>query len=721
MFRPSIRTAAFTALFVALALVTSACSGGGGGGGGGGGSGTLRVTISDVNQQFAASDGVLGITFQVLGPGSTVYDLIIQFSTPGSAAPVNATQVPLPLANAINAQNPGAGVGQIQTQGLVLPPTDGSATDSFVFWWYAGADLGFLNSEFDFGITPQALNAKIGTSGDSTGLTTYLGGTNASPPGSGLPPQTSTGPGAGVGSGGNPAGGQGRAGHTAEFVRGASGPGGENVAIAGGYNDGTSPNAFDSIDRFDFDSGTFGHSIPTSIMFPGGVSRVLHASSAYIDEATGALKVLVTGGVSNFDPNGNGLANQVSGSTDSATAAVYCFSPAEQVQATNGAMAQSRYMHTSAWVPSNEVVIIGGATGTANPVGVTAIEHYRPSTNNFLLSNASTTSRAGAKAVLMASGNVFIAGGFDPANPTGNVMCEIYNPTLQQTFAVTSQATSFMNRVNHTVTRLNNGWILIVGGQNSTGDLNDTAVVYKPETATNASQSNGVFEQISIGRGRALHAATRLANGQVLVTGGVTPAALVDGGSEFTRLGQVFTLSANSPAGFTSTLIENLLTEARAEHAAPASETGSVFVIGGRNNAFSTSDGGGYGFNFLDSVEFFPFSNNLPVVVLPNTQLGVASGNTLPIAFDVTDAEGDSGYVIVRTRLPGQDWQPANIVAQSLNGGTPSSPANLMVVPGSHVFTWDTTGFSSGAIVEVQIIPVGAVIGSPVSFQRQIP
>jgi hypothetical protein len=271
------------------------------------------------------------------------------------------------------------------------------------------------------------------------------------------------------------------------------------------------------------------------------------------------------------------------------------------------------------------------------------------------------------------------------------------------------------------MTRMNNGWILIVGGQDSSGNLNNTALVYKPETATNATRSNGVFEQISIGRGRALHSATRLANGQVLVTGGLAPVEFNPGLQEYTRLAQVFSLTPGILAGFTVTSIENLLSEARAEHAAPIAETGTVFVIGGRNQAVGSDGIPLAGLNFLDSVEFFPFSNTLPVVTRPNTHLSTP-GNNRPIEFDVTDAEGDSAYVIVRYRLPGEGvYRNANITSQSINGGAFTSPATLMVVPGSVTLIWDTTGIPSGISLTVQITPVGAVIGTPIQFMSFIP
>jgi hypothetical protein len=214
MLRSSVRTATFTALFVASTVLFTACSGGGGRGGD---ANVLRITITDINQQFAASQGVIGITFDVIGPGATVYNLIVRFSAPGTASQVSATQVPIPLANAINAQNPGAGVAQLPLGGLVLPPTDGPASTQFVYWWYAGANLGFLSSEFTFGINPVTVVPNLETQGDVTPLTSYLGST-VSPGGQGLPSNNSGGPGAGSGSGGNPTSGSGRAGHTATHV-----------------------------------------------------------------------------------------------------------------------------------------------------------------------------------------------------------------------------------------------------------------------------------------------------------------------------------------------------------------------------------------------------------------------------------------------------------------------------------------------------------------------
>ena len=710
MLSPSHRTVLSSALIVSLLFIGTACSGGGGNAGGG--TGLLRITMQNVNDQFAISDGVLGITFLVEGPASTIYDLILQYTIPGTNTTANASQVPVPIASAINAANPGAGVGPIQMFSRQLPALDGEVSELVTFWWYAGADLGFINSAFEFIGTPiNSLTEQPGQSG-TTGQVFYTGSGGAPGGGTGLPAKSNSGPGVGSGSSGTPAGGTGRAGHTADYVHGDNGPGGENLAVAGGFNGGALPNAFDSIDRFDFDTGAFSHSVASSLMFPGGVTRALHSSSMFIDDATGAIKVLISGGVTQYDPEGAGLANRVSGAVDTNTAAIYCFSPVEQVQATSGNMSTPRYWHSSTWTPSNEIIIVGGAGGTAAPAAVTSIEHFDPNTGLFTSSTASTQPRVGCESALMADGRVFICGGYDPANPTVNVMCEIYDPQTETVTSVTASS-SFMNRVNHTVTRMTNGWILIVGGQTASGNLIDTALVYKPEFDN--------FDSIGMGRGRSLHTATRLANGNVLVAGGI--ASDFPGGSrEVSNQGQVFAVSPSFTAGFTSLLIDNLLATERAEHAAAAVDTGAVMILGGRNNsAVGTGPLGGATINYLDDVELFAFTNSLPQLALPATQVQPASGSIFPINFSVIDAEGDAGYALVRYQDSSNEWKPAQIISNSANGGAAITPANHQVVNGQNVFNWDTSGLTSGDIVTVQIIPFGATIGSPVSFQVQIP
>jgi hypothetical protein len=214
-------------------------------------------------------------------------------------------------------------------------------------------------------------------------------------------------------------------------------------------------------------------------------------------------------------------------------------------------------------------------------------------------------------------------------------------------------------------------------------------------------------------RARALHSATMLGDRTVLVAGGITtdpsnPTA------QFTTSAQVFRgpdcFSPGAPIAFSP--VSPLLVP-RAEHAASTVDCGSLFIIGGRNNAGAVPN-----LNFLDSVEFYAFSNAVPAV--SSAMTSAAGGtNQMSIRFNVTDTDQAGGYVVIRFRTtPGSGgWQHATLVSQTPSS-VPGNYPNCEVCPGLYTFVWNygTDGVSSGAVVEIQIIPFGAVIGSPVQF-----
>jgi hypothetical protein len=669
-----------------------------------------------LNQAFAAQFGVVGVSFRIVGSPNTNYDLLLRYSMSASGLFADATQVPQGRANEINAQFPGSGVGPILTMGLILPPVDGGdeTFQDFTFWWFAGADLGFLQTPFVFQITPFSNNdpgAPNGTAG-ATQVESFPGG-NPSFPSTPVGGNTLSGAGSGPGS---PPGGTGRAAHNAVAVRGPGGPSNNrNILLAGGFNDGTSPNAFNTVDRFTFDTQNATHERAFSAqMLPTPGRRVLHASSFFIDPVTGSVRALTTGGVDDRDVTQATLALQVQGATGNATGTIYGFSPTEQVMPVTLNMLAPRFLHTATWVPCNEVVIIGGCSSTSTPQALASIEIYDPLINTFITQlNSSmqpaalTFARCGHQAALLPDGRVLVVGGFDPQNATTAVMSEIYDPTTGDSSVVTAVG-SAMSRIDHTVTRLANGWILIVGGRSAiTNNLIANAMVYRPET--------GDFVTMSLAEARRAHSATLLGNKDVLIAGGLTGQGTVEA---FTTSAQVFRVEDIGGFTVTTARIEDLLSEPRAEHTATAVDDGTVFVIGGRNAVSSTA-----GLNFLDSIEFFSFSNVVPSITVAATSTSTAGTGTLSINVQVTDADQDGGYVLIRfTNLGSGVCAAATIVSQNPSSLGNNIP-NLEVNTGSYSFVWDyaADGLVTGNQVEIEVIPVGAVIGSPVKFLAAIP
>ncbi|CAF4213198.1 unnamed protein product, partial [Adineta steineri] len=110
-------------------------------------------------------------------------------------------------------------------------------------------------------------------------------------------------------------------------------------------------------------------------------------------------------------------------------------------------------------------------------------------------------------ASVLANGSVLVTGGQNSVGDLDNA--ELYNPSTG-----TWTTTGNMNvlRAAHTASILANGSVLVVGGHNGTSYL-DSAELYNPSTGTWTTTGN-----MSIAR--YVHTASTLANGEVLVVGG---------------------------------------------------------------------------------------------------------------------------------------------------------------------------------------------------------
>lgn len=206
--------------------------------------------------------------------------------------------------------------------------------------------------------------------------------------------------------------------------------------------------------------------------------------------------------------------------------------------------ALSDHVDGAAFELPNGKVLLVGAFGTQS-------EEFNPATGTFQNAGSHTAgSSYEANGALMGNGKVIIAGGGvgTPTNATS-----IYDPTPR---TWTAGPTMAVARMNHTVTTLANGKVLVAGGRGANGLLN-TAELYDPATNSWSPLGNLVVA-------REHHAATLLANGLVLLTGGGTNSA------------ETF-----DPSTGEFTAVASTMSQSRSYHRSVLLPSGKVVIAGG--------------------------------------------------------------------------------------------------------------------------------------------
>jgi hypothetical protein len=174
---------------------------------------------------------------------------------------------------------------------------------------------------------------------------------------------------------------------------------------------------------------------------------------------------------------------------------------------TTGSLNTARDKHSATLLGNGEVLIGGVPSGLSPGLNnVSSLELYNPNTGTFSVVTGSSGIFYGLPA-LLGNGNVLFLG-FSTFNS------ELYNTTTGTVSSAKSYASGFTGF--YTQTLLYDGTLLIAGGESSGGSTN-VAQLYT--YGTGATSSTG-----SLKYGRAVHTATLLGNGQVLIAGGVAGA-----------------------------------------------------------------------------------------------------------------------------------------------------------------------------------------------------
>jgi hypothetical protein len=191
-------------------------------------------------------------------------------------------------------------------------------------------------------------------------------------------------------------------------------------------------------------------------------------------------------------------------------------------------MGTARAEHTATLIagcncPADGKVLIAGGTSATGSLGSTLrnAELYDPDTGKFTATGAMKATRARHSATLIASGplagNVLIAGGTSDESGGDVATAELYDPATGQ---FTSAGTMSTPRENHSATWLSPsvvtgslaGSVLVAGGSDA-GASSDSVDVFNPQTAA--------FSRVSpMTTPRTFQSAVLLDNGEVLIAGG---------------------------------------------------------------------------------------------------------------------------------------------------------------------------------------------------------
>lgn len=365
--------------------------------------------------------------------------------------------------------------------------------------------------------------------------------------------------------------------------------------------------------------------LPSGMVLVVGGNTTVHAPAELFDPATGKWSLTGTPAATRQEhsatllPDGRVLV--AGGATSSAdySPSAELYDPATGLWKATASMATARRWHSATLRADGSVLVMGGISyyhsyGYYYVAGDS--ELYVPSTGTWQQAGALVKGRSYHTATLLPSGRILTTGGFHQLYGVGATY--LNTAEVLESAGQWSQAqVSSTPRVDHTVTPLPSGQLLITGGRDSTGAL-ASADMYDRGNK----QWGGAGWMLSP---RTQHTATLLPSGRVLVTGGsdgfapVSDAELYDAAS-FQWM----------PAGRMS--VE------RARHTATLLPSGKVLVTGGASY---------YGVH--DTVELYDPRSGLWTAASPMASPRASHSATLLPNGKVLVAGGTNGTAPLNT------------------------------------------------------------------------
>jgi hypothetical protein len=295
------------------------------------------------------------------------------------------------------------------------------------------------------------------------------------------------------------------------------------------------------------------------------------------------------------------------------------YDPYQGLFSATGSMSVGRDGHTATLLPDGNALITGGYDATTK-IFLNSAELYNSDSGEFFHNDnmIMAAARRFHTATLLENGKVLIAGGAQAIGPYNvlNNIDETYDPHTETFTPVTENMTT--RRRSHAATRLRNGKVLITGGWYTWGGAADIAEIYSPAGNSFAPLANAMQS------GRYYHTATLLANGKTLLTGGNDGTTSLDTAELYDPESGVFTYTSGK------------MTMAREQHAATLLSDGTVLITGGRNGSGILSSAELYD---PDADTFSSTTGNMTILRYQQTSTMLNDGRVL-----ITGGGSAGGY-----------------------------------------------------------------------------
>jgi Protein of unknown function (DUF3443)/Kelch motif len=338
-----------------------------------------------------------------------------------------------------------------------------------------------------------------------------------------------------------------------------------DVFLLGGYA--ALPVIYDPAAATANTSGTFD-------AFAGGVGSGLLPEN-YQSVALPNGQILIAGG----DDGSNAFSN------------AYIYDPSAQTVTPTTSMNQARTQFTLTLLNSGQVLAVGGSdvwvnTGNLSSGGgsetLSSAEIYDPPSKTWTEAAPMSVARLAHTATLMPDGTVMIVGGLtDNSSSSGYTLAQDYEfftpPTggeSEGSWAPNSISLSSVPRFNHSAVLLDDGTVLVVGGE---ATASPSATIPAPVHYFPGSNFWSTVQPEKTPRYR--DAVTKLADGEVLVAGGINSSGSL-----------LNTAETFNPSGSVWTAVTGTLPNAASGQVATLMRDGRVIIAGGTSSTVATFD-----------------------------------------------------------------------------------------------------------------------------------